>query len=563
MMPSLAPDLGLFYDQGLFTSLDYYFARTLCRAVQEKDPLVKFTCALTSRALSQGHICLDLNRICSQKTPLSDYFDAMVEVPSLQTWLDTLERSELVSENIKTPFVLDTDNRFYMGKYFDFQKRLIQNIQSRLSRDWQFADNETTDQYIRRFFTDDDPHSRAQQEAVKRALLNSLTVISGGPGTGKTYVTEIIRQILYQKAAENNEQKPAIISLAPTGKAASKMENGQTIHSVLKPIKNEPGFVYNKTNPLSADTVIIDEASMIDILLLTRLMEAIPERCRIIILGDRHQLSSIQAGSVFNDLCAAAALSSHVSVLDYNFRSGGRSGIEKLSRAINENNIDRVEDILTRGEFPDIRFDDLSRHSLNSLIQSRATQGFHALFRADTIETILTHLNRFKILCAHNTGNYGTLSINHLCENILRSKYNFGIDETLLRRIIMVRINDYERQLYNGDTGIVVSARTGDRAVFKSKGRAAREFRISDLPRHETAFAITIHKSQGSEFDTVLILIPDRLSPVLTRQLLYTGVTRARKKVIIAGNLEIIKSAVAVSVSRTSGLTRGLDKIVQ
>ncbi|MFH2092854.1 MAG: ATP-binding domain-containing protein, partial [Pseudomonadota bacterium] len=176
-----------------------------------------------------------------------------------------------------------------------------------------------------------------------------------------------------------------------------------------------------------------------------------------------------------------------------------------------------------------------------------------------TIETALTCLDDFKILCAHNSGEYGTLSINHLCENILRSEQNFDISQRLLNRMIMVTVNDYKKRLFNGDTGIVVGKDKECRAVFKDYENHIKEYRTVDLPGHESAYAITIHKSQGSEFKTVLILVPDHLSSVLTRQLLYTGVTRAKTKVIIAGRLDIIKQAVSLSINRSSGLSDGLD----
>ncbi|MFH2058097.1 MAG: exodeoxyribonuclease V subunit alpha [Pseudomonadota bacterium] len=566
-------NLDSIHEQGLFSSLDYFFAKSVSKTFNEKNAIVQVSVALASKALSQGHICLDLKEITGESANDNanrvDFFDIPVHVPTLKNWIFALTRSPLVSDTIQTPLVLDSDNRLYLSKYFDFQSRLIQNIVSRLpikTRKGKTEKNQSEkkvepciNKLIDTFFDSCDSNTIGQQKAVKHAVLKPLTIISGGPGTGKTYVSGLIKKILVSWALQNQMPEPRIISVAPTGKAASKMANGKTIHSVLRPLKNKPGFFYCKKNPLIVDIVIIDEASMIDIVLLTRLMEAIPITAKIIILGDTHQLSSIQAGSVFNDICSAKPLSSCVFFLDYNFRSKGKTGIEKLSKAINENDVYQIEQVLTGKEYTDIVFEDLSKKDFQSVVYSYIKEGYHSLSKAGTIEKILIGLDDFRILCAHNSGEYGTLSINHLCENILRSQQNFDIPQRLLKQIIMVTVNDYKKGLFNGDTGIVIRKDKECRAVFKDQDEKIKEYRIADLPGHVPAFAITIHKSQGSEFKTVLIIIPDHLSSVLTRQLLYTGITRAKTKVIITGRLDIIKQAVSLSINRTSGLTKGLE----
>ena len=562
-------NLDSIHEHGFFSSLDYFFARSISKTFNEKNAIVQVSVALASKALFQGDICLDLKEITTKKTNQAFFFDIPVDVPTLKNWIKALTQSPLISDTNKTPLVLDIDNRLYLSKYFDFQSRLIQNIVSRLpiktskgktkkiqsEKIAEFLIDKLIDVYFNSF----DLNTVGQQKAVKHAVLQPLTIISGGPGTGKTYVTGLIKKILISAAMQNKLPEPRIISVAPTGKAASKMANGKTIHSVLRPLINKPGFFYCKKNPLIVDIVIIDEASMIDIVLLTRLMEAIPITAKIIILGEKHQLSSIQAGSVFNDISSAKPLNSCVFFLDYNFRSKGKTGIEKLSRAINENDVHQIENVLIRREYTDIVFEDLSKKDFQSVIHSYVKDGYQSLSKARTIEKTLDGLNDFKILCPHNSGEYGTLSINHLCENILRSIQNFDISQRLLKQIIMVTVNDHKKGLFNGDTGIIIRKDKECRAVFKDQDNKIKEYRIVDLPGHVPAFAITIHKSQGSEFKTVLIIIPDHLSSVLTRQLLYTGVTRAKTKVIITGRLDIIKQAVNLSINRTSGLTKGLE----
>jgi exodeoxyribonuclease V alpha subunit len=416
-------------------------------------------------------------------------------------------------------------------------------------------DESVIDDLIGVYLPGTSPPVTLQKRAVKSAVINHFTIISGGPGTGKTFVTGCIKGLLFAMAQRFKQPEPRILCVAPTGKAASKMDQGKTIHSVLRPLTSGPGFFHNKKNPLTIDVIIIDEASMIDMLLLTRLLEAVPLQARVILLGDNHQLTSIQAGSVFYDICSVKGLSNHLFFLEYNFRSKGKTGIEALSHAINSNDADGLESLLTRGDFPDIEFENFEgQDTLAPALEKIILKGYTPFVRADTIEAALNELDTFKILCAHNSGEYGTLQINHVCENILRSVHNFDIQDGFFKRIIMVRSNDYKRELFNGDTGIVFEKKEGVNTFFITRDKAIKHYRESDLPGVDTAFAITIHKSQGSEYKTVLIVVPDKLSPVVTRQLLYTGVTRARSKVIVLGRMRIIKKAIQVCVKRNSGI---------
>ena len=246
--------------------------------------------------------------------------------------------------------------------------------------------------------------------------------------------------------------------------------------------------------------------------------------------------------------------------LEYNFRSRGKTGIEKLARAINLNEVNDLESILTKGEHKDLVFEDTQKIvSRDKVVQKHIAREYQAFMRQDGLENSLDELDRFRILCAHNKGSSGTLQINNVCEKILRIQANFDITERFFKRIIMVRSNDYHRGLFNGDTGVVHKENGIIKAGFRMPDNRIQLFRYQDLPAHDTAFAVTIHKSQGSEFDSVLILVPDKLSPVVTRQLLYTGVTRARKKAIIIGNLDVIKEAMNISLDRTSNISRLLE----
>ncbi len=557
----VALELENLFKLNFFSNLDYYFAKSMERAFKEKNKLVLATCALVSRSLREGHICIDIPKLSDQVIPWSEAINEIIKYPNKDLWLDALIQSSLIENTKPAPLVIDSCHRLYFSKYYNFQQRLISNIFARLSIPCVVSAKGIIDSKVHEYFHSTKPQELLQKEAIVHAVTSNFTLISGGPGTGKTFVTTIIKNILREYFKKKSSEQPKILCLAPTGKAAAKLDQGQTIHSALKPIRGSTGFYYNRKNKISADAVIIDEASMIDLPLLTRLLEAIPSKAKIILLGDHHQLSSVQAGAVFSDLCKVKNMSSHIFVLEHNFRSKGQSGIENLSKYINNNTPEKVENLLSSNQYSDVLFEDIDKSkSIDKIIQNHIIDGYQPFMLSQDEEKAMGELDTFKILCAHNSGEYGTLQINHLSEKILRSQFKFDIHKRLKKRIIMINTNDYQKKLFNGDTGVVFENQEEGKVYFKDRENRIKTYRYSDLPRHETAFGITIHKSQGAEFDTILLIIPDKLSPVMTRQLLYTAVTRARKKVIIVGQLKIIKSAIRSNVQRNSGITQYLEK---
>lgn len=577
--------LGILHDSGFFSHLDYYFATTMANVFKDAGPLEILSAALTCRALSKGCICLDLTGTAGKVLKTAEGKD-LIRLPELEFWCNALKNSAMVGMEVskcgkkendmaswigKYPLILDRDNNLYLSRYYDFQHRLSDNIRARIQRQMPGPDDEFVDKRPAAYFNSQDTHRTfGQQQAVKKALCSGFIIVSGGPGTGKTYITDIIRTLLTTWANENDLKPPRVMCLAPTGKAAARLKDGATIHSALKPVKNRAGFRHNAANPLAADLVIIDEASMIDMALMTRLFEAIRPDARIVILGDVNQLSPVQAGAVFFDLCHADVLSDFRVLLDVNFRSGGKAGIEKLAKAVNISDADAVADIL-KADYPDILFVDTAEDKgYQARLESCILEGYRPLWNATTPAQAMGVLDGFRVLCAHNSGNSGTLQINHLCGKILRSKAKDGIKQRVFKMLLMVRRNDYKRVLFNGDTCVVLEESGVPTAWFalgqsesgqsKSGQSDARHFRLSDLPECEPAFAVTVHKSQGSEFDTVLILIPEQISPVVTRQLLYTGITRSRKKVVIFGSMPMIRQAVQTSVEPRSNLQAVLDR---
>lgn len=557
----IAFELDVLFEHGVVSELDYFFAKSMAKAFDEKDPIIMVSCALVLKALFDGHVCLDITTAAGTQELLSESGPICLKYPAAETWLISLQRSFMVSENIQTPLVLDSGNKLYLSKYFDFQNRLADNITQRVSSSFVPMEEALVDEILEEVFPNNGEHQLPQKTAVKKAVLNRFTIISGGPGTGKTFVINLIRRVFFLYAQKKGQAEYKIICVAPTGKASSKLEGGSTIHSVLRPSAKVSGFYYNKHNPLNKDVVIIDESSMVDLPLLVRFLEAVPLEAKVIMTGDKHQLTSIQAGAVFSDLCAVNELSFNTVSLAYNFRSRGKTGIEKLSKAINKREIQSFESLLLSCNYPDLIFEDIdNREPVTDILRKYIIQGYKSFGCAQNPSDALAKLDEFRILCAHHKGDYGTLQINHICEKILRSFNNSGIEEKYFIKAVMVNTNDYKKKLFNGDTGVAVEKNGEITAFFKGLDNKIEPYRYSDLPSHDTAFAITIHKSQGSEFDSVLMIIPDRFSPVVTRQLLYTGVTRARKKVILIGNLNIMKAAIQMNAKRHSGIERYLNE---
>jgi exodeoxyribonuclease V alpha subunit len=451
----------------------------------------------------------------------------------------------------RLPLVMDTDGCLYLSKYYDFQERLVQALAERIRSRPQPLEPDFIHSQIRQHFSHGDfEHTRPQRQAVATALQSGFTVISGGPGTGKTYITRIIREILETHARARLLPSPRFLSLAPTGRAASRLQDGATIHSVLIPRKDRPGFVHGKHRPLVADVVIIDEASMIDLALMTRLMEAIPLSARVILLGDDNQLSPVQAGAVFSDICKAEVMAPVTVSLTYNFRSRGKTGIEHLANAIRNTDVDETTRILTRGAYPDLVYEPQGKND-SRLIEAYIRSGYGPLMQQQDLAGALDAMDRFRILCAHNVGEFGTLQINHVCEKVLHANSHSAITDRSVKQMVMIRTNDYDRGLFNGDTGVVLREKEHLVAGFRMEDGVIRKFGYMDLPSHEPAFGMTIHKSQGSEFETVLILIPNKVSRVVTRQLLYTGVTRAKTKAVILGPLSVIQAAMSQPLMQT------------
>jgi exodeoxyribonuclease V alpha subunit len=442
-------------------------------------------------------------------------------------------------------------------------------------------------------------------------MMKKFAVISGGPGTGKTTTAAKILALLLEDAWP----APLRIALAaPTGKGAARLQSAiyiskdslvcsdqikdalpasaSTIHRLLGPIEGSPYFRHNPSNPLDLDVLLIDEASMVDLALMSKLVQALRPSSRLILLGDKDQLASVEAGAVLGDICNTGRSHSYSKRFstslekatgytvegeskrvppiadgivhlrkNYRFASGG--GIAELSSAVNRGDWLSSRTLLWEASNGDIAWRELpSRDSLRPALKETVLEGFRGAFDSPDAERVSGGLDQFRILCALREGPFGAPAVNLLVEEVLRAERLIrGEGKWYPGRPVLIARNDYELNLFNGDTGITLPdpGQPGElRVFFPTAGGMIRKVHPLRLPEHETCYAMTVHKSQGSEFERVLLILPDRDSPVLTRELVYTAVTRARRSVEIWGSQVVFRAALERCTERRSGLRDAL-----
>ena len=538
-----------------FTDIDRHFARFIDGFGEGNLPAV--AAAMLSRNMRHGHICLDLGR-----GPV-EFEELAFSWPELETWQKAFAKSRAVGRPDEgRPLVLDGAGRFYLRRYWEYEKALARGILMR-------CDRQTPANPVM---------SDLQDLAIETALARRFVVISGGPGTGKT--TTVLR-ILERLVSEPGGEKLRIALAAPTGKAAARLQetlraggaNGSsqdrlpktasTLHRLLGRGHSSVYFRHNAKNPLPLDLIVVDEASMVPLTLMAKLFDALPERARVILLGDRDQLSSVEPGAVLGDIANAASepgpLSGSLVVLKKNYRFGNQSNIFALSNAIRDGEVDDALKILNAGQRPDLS---AGRTPLPSQIPEQLRQSVLAgysgyLLTHDPTEA-LEELKKFRVLCPFRVGPYGVESLNRTIEKILRAEGLIsGAQNAYPGMPILVTQNDDPLRLYNGDIGILLPDPADDSlllAWFVGEDGGVRRIPPARLPEHEPAFAMTVHKSQGSEFDNVLLILPDKDSPLLTRELVYTGLTRSRTRVEVWFQESVLRAAVNRKIQRGSGL---------
>ncbi|MBV9660722.1 MAG: exodeoxyribonuclease V subunit alpha [Acidimicrobiales bacterium] len=623
--------LGQFNQAGIVDPADVHTAVRLGRIGGEADQSVLLAVALAVRAPRVGNVSVDLATIESVVVAGPDGEADLTRLswPAPHTWIQRVAASPVVAfpAGGERPLQL-SGSHLYLDRYWRDEVAVAADLLSR--RGWcptPLGDEELhreVDLLVRRSGAPD------QIRAIVRAAQLGFAVISGGPGTGKTTAVARILALLHQ----HSESRPPLVALtAPTGRAAARLEeavraeaarmevsgstrqwlerlSGSTVHRLLGARPGGGTFRHNRLHRLPHDVVVVDEASMISLALMARLVEAVRPDARLLMVGDPEQLVSVEAGAVLADIVeppqklsqnyfqvgegggsshpqdasggeswsktsrrrlppasfataspvasapTADGLSSNIIRLATNHRFSG--AVAELAEAVRAGDADRVLAVLT-GRDPAVRWiaeEDPAGSALRPAIAGWAADIVTAA-RAGDAPTALRALRRNRVLCAHRDGPAGAAVWNGVVEGWIAELWPTIESEGrwYAGRPVLVTANDYTLQLFNGDSGVTVADGTGPVAVaFPSPAGPVRLVGASRLAGAETVFAMTVHKSQGSEFDEVALVLPSSDSRLLSRELFYTAITRARSRIVVVSDEEAVRAAVCRPIARASGL---------
>ncbi|WP_438869526.1 exodeoxyribonuclease V subunit alpha [Pseudomonas sp. L1(2025)] len=654
-------------DRGWLRALDKAFVGFLHELDPQADPLVLLAAALTSHQLGHGHVCLDLFE--TLKAP--DFALSLPPEGDLQTgamllpsqlldgldgarWCHALAASHLValtvdgSESAQSRPLVLSGKRLYLRRYWTYERRIDTALRLRLATQETVATD--LPQRLNTLFDQAPPDGVIdwQKLACALATRGAFSIVTGGPGTGKT--TTVVRLLALLQAPAVEANSPLRIRLAaPTGKAAARLTESisqqvlslnvpdsvrekiptqvTTVHRLLGSRPGTRHFRHHIGNPLPLDVLVVDEASMIDLEMMANLLDALPPHARLVLLGDKDQLASVEAGAVLGDLCRDAEagwyspdtrqwlqavsgedlsasglqedldgshpLAQQVVMLRYSRRFGEGSGIGQLARWVNQQNAEEARKLLAARSHSDLFCLSLKGehdHALERLVldgQGDDAQGYRYYLnllqsarpaldtpREDAAWThwaqqLLQAFDAFQLLCAVRKGPWGVEGLNQRITAALRKvRLIEGDDQWYEGRPVLMTRNDYGLGLMNGDIGIALKLPESDggpqvlRVAFpRNDGQGGVRFvlpsRLNDV---ETVYAMTVHKSQGSEFTHTALILPDALNPVLTKELIYTGITRAKRWFsLIEPRGGVFEEAVRRKVKRLSGLMLELE----
>ena len=587
-----SPLLDRFHRAGVLGVADVHTAEALGRMVGERDDQVLLAAALTVRALRNGSVCLDLATARDVALPDDDSLTGPSDSPALDdlpwpepdAWPELCRASALVADVAAAPAERPlrlSGSLLYLERYWQQEESVRTSLDRRSSAGPPPVAADALVRDLSRLFPPAPElagEADHQREAAEASARRWVTVLAGGPGTGKT--TTVARLLALLRAQPGPSLRVALA--APTGKAAARLAEAvrgaaaqlpaedqerlgtleaSTVHRLLgwRP-GSKSRFRHDAANPLPHDVVVVDEMSMVSLTLMARLLDAVRVDARLVLVGDPDQLSSVEAGAVLADITGPAQTS--VVRLTHNWRFDG--AIARLADAIRTGDADAAVALLRSGA-ADVSLapldptagldgaatglDELARRLAGSAEDARraATEG-DAPAALDAVE-------RHRLLCAHRRGPYGVTRWNLEVEHWLaRTLPGYAADgEFYLGRPLLVTANDKDLDLWNGDTGVVTQTGQGLRAAFARADRPLL-YPPARLDAVQTVHAMTVHKAQGSQFAAVTLVLPPPESPLLTRELLYTAVTRATTRVLLLGDEEAVRAAVGRPANRASGL---------
>ncbi|NBM95524.1 exodeoxyribonuclease V subunit alpha [Proteus penneri] len=624
--------------QNLLRPLDLRFAQML---VEDENPILLFVFAYLSAQTGAGHVCLPLNII--QKDQL---FDGRQKEFALEIWqkmgkpsakkiVEELTHCHCVNQSRDDPsFPIILDNEYlYLQRMWSYEEKVAQFFR----REQAIVDIDENEliKVLNQLFpaTKENQETNWQKVAASVAITSPISIISGGPGTGKTTT---VAKILAAFVMLTSNEKPIIQLAAPTGKAAARLteslgnalaqlnlseeenkwmpKQAQTIHRLLGAQPESQQVRYHKDNPLQLDILVVDEASMVDLPMMARLIDALPLKCHVIFLGDKDQLASVEAGAVLGDICRfsedgfsqkrfdqinhltqgelvkstdtipvsqtpVSVVSDSLCLLRKSYRFGEDSGIGQLAFAVNKGQTKTAITLLKKAEISPQQLEIVLEHQDVSFIALESKESYLLMIQ-DAVnayreyltlvsqkaspDIILNAFNQYRLLCARREGPFGVSGLNDRIEMLLHRQRLIrrptnSYQSDYIGRPIMIQRNDSTLGLFNGDIGIMLNNDEGEmKAFFQLPDGKLKAIQPSRLPQHETAYVMTVHKSQGSEFTHTALVLPDKFSPVVSRELLYTALTRAKKKLSLYASESMVRMAIQTRIQRRSGL---IDKL--
>ena len=568
--------LAEFNQADVLTAADVHVATRLGAMLGEADDQVLLAAALAVRAVRQGSVCVDLSTV--SEVPREED-DVELTWPDPVDWVAKVAVSPMVSEAV----LRLEDSRLYLDRYWREEEQVCSALLTRLSRPAPDVDAAALASGLDRVFAD--PGYAEQRDAAEASARRSTTVLTGGPGTGKTTTVARLLALVAEQHEITTGRLPRIAMCAPTAKAAARLQEAVaeataelpdvdrdrlghipalTLHRLLG---WRPGssvrFRHDRDNRLPHDVVVVDETSMVSLTHMARLLDALRSTARLVLVGDADQLASVEAGAVLADV--VRGLESHpaspVSRLSTMHRFGGHIG--ELATALRDGDADAVMALLRAG------------HDDVELIDPTDAEAM-AVFRSDVRDAALSvrlpaqdgdksaavsALDDHRLLCAHRQGRYGVNGWNREVERLVADATGVThYEEWYAGRPILVTANDYGLGVFNGDVGVTVRRPDGRLVVALSDGTSdPRELATTRLSDVQTVYAMTVHKSQGSQAKVISVVMPPDDSPMLTRELFYTAVTRAQEKVRIVGGETAIRDAIGRQVQRASGLAERLS----
>ena len=607
--------LDALHKGGHLRTLDHALAQSLRRLDRDTPDAVLAAAALASLAVAKGHAGVRLGAadgLVEAEIAWPDA-DAWTRQLAASRWVDTPDDATAVADP-HAPLVLE-GGLLYLRRYREYERALALGLQRIATQPVPEAGIEPLALLFARLFpqaTHDDRQARAAALALRHALL----LVTGGPGTGKTTTTARLLVLLVAQALHAGRASPRIALAAPTGRAAERMAesvrqavqalaamgvdadllaalptSGTTLHRLLGTIPDSPRFRHDGDNPLPFDVVVVDEASMIDLPLMAKLVDAVASGTRLVLLGDPDQLPSVEAGDVLAAILGAAgegdamgrgdadvlrpllgdADSTSVLAqeggearfpgirvhLQRGWRQSEALDLAPLAAAVREGDADAALAQLRAGTLSNVHFHEGLADPLE-LQRDALLAHFRALGHAATPADALAQSTRLRLLTAVREGPQGARTLNARIERLLAEGGGAGRAPQghFQGQLLIVTENSYRHRLFNGDIGVCMRDAAGTLVAWFPGDDAGhpRAFHPAALPAHESAFAMTVHKAQGSEFDTVWLLLPARGNRVLSRELVYTGITRARRALHVAGSEAVIREALARHAGRWSGL---------